>query len=166
VHGVAEVFHNDPSFKVQTSTIEALRKLNGYKESYPLSVSGHLETYRGVLGFEVGVAEGVFFNNLDDKTVRRLCDPLNSSNSYHILDFLIIATYHYSSQGKMLALNFDHYLLRFIFNYEGFELRLFHSKGTRRMPLDELLNRVFDKIRERMQQSFLEGITVKYIKSL
>jgi hypothetical protein len=166
VHGIAEAVHNDPPFKVQRAAIQALRDLNGHKEEYPISVSGHNGTYRGTLGFEVGVAEGIFFNCLDDENVQRLCRPLSPRSSYRLLDFLLIVTYHYSHRGRMTALNFDHHHLRFVFNYGRFEVRLFHSKGTRRMPFDELLNRVFDKIREKMWQSSLGGLTVKYMRML
>jgi len=166
VHGIAEVVYNDPLFKVQYATIKALQDLNYHKEVYPLSVSGQIGIYRGILGFEVGVADGIFFNYIDDENVQSLCKPLSPSRTYHLLDFLVIATYHYFSRGKRVALNFDHHQIRFIFNNRRLKVRLFHSKGTRRTPLDELLNRVFNNIRERMWRSSLGGLTVKYMKIL
>ncbi len=166
VHGIAEAVYNDPPFKVQRATIQALQDFNNHQETHHLSVSGQEGTYRGILGFEVGVAEGIFFDRLNNEMVKRLFKPISPSRSYPLLDFLIIVTYHYPRHGKRVALNFDYHHLRFIFNHRRFEVRLFHSKGTKRLPLDELLNRIFNKIRERMWRSSLGGLTIKYMRVL
>jgi hypothetical protein len=165
VHGTGEVIHTAPLYKVQRATIVAFKELNNYREPYPLSVSGQSGTYRGTLGFEIGVADGRFFNYLDDETAEELCKPLNPRRKYPLLDFLIIVTYHYTQQRKRVALNFDHFHLRLIFNKRRIEGRLFHNKGTRRIALDELLNRLFDQIRKNIVQSSIGTLTVKKIKT-
>lgn len=166
VHGIGEAFHNDPLYKIQQATITALKELNNYREPYPLSVSGKSGTYIGTLGFEIGVADDIFFNYLDDETVQRLCKLLNPRRNYRLLDFLIIVTYHYTQQKKRIALNFDHFHLRLIFTKRRMEGRLFHNKGTRRIPIDEMLNRIFDQIRKSMIRSSLGSLTVKRMKTL
>ena len=166
VHGIGEAVHNDPLYKLQQATITALKELNNYREPYPLSISGKSGTYIGILGFEIGVAEDVFFNYLDNETVERLCKLLNPRRNYRLLDFLIIVTYHYVQQKKRIALNFDHFHLRLIFNKRRMECRLFHNKGTRRIPIDEMLYRIFDQIRKSMKRSSLGSLTIKKMKTL
>ena len=165
VHGTGEVVHTAPLYKVQRATIISLKELNNYQEPYPLNVSGQSGTYMGTLGFEIGVADDRFFNYLDDETVEELCKPLNPRRNYPLLDFLIIVTYHYTKQRKSVALNFDHFQLRLIFNKRRIEGRLFHNKGTRRIDLDELLNRLFDQIRNYMVQSSIGTLPIKKIKT-
>lgn len=166
VHGRAEAVYNAPPFKVQRATIQALQDFNNHQETYYLSISNQKGTYRGTLGFEVGVAEGIFFDRLNNEMVKRLFKPISPTRRYPLLDFLIIVTYHYLHHGKRIALNFDYHHLRLIFNNRRLEVRLFHSKGTKRLPLDELLKRIFNKIRERMWQSSLGGLTIKYMRVL
>jgi len=166
VHGIGEAFYNNQLYKIQQATITALKELNNYRESYPLSILGKSGIYIGTLGFEIGVADDIFFNYLDDETVQRLCKVLNPRRNYRLLDFLIIVTYHYTQQKKRIALNFDHFHLRLIFNKRRMEARLFHNKGIRRMPIDEMLNRIFDQIRKSMMRSSLGSLTVRRMKTL
>lgn len=140
--------------------IHALRGLNEYGEVYPLSVSGHIGVFNGVVGFEVGVAEGIFFNYLDDDEVFRLTRPLGPRWRYPLLDLLIIVTYHYFQEGKKIALNFDHHYFRFTYGRAKLEIKVFHMKGIRRMPLNELLNRVITRINERMEKDYLRSLIV------
>lgn len=161
VHGIGEAFHNDQMYEIQHATITALKELNNHREPYPLSVSSKNGTYIGTLGYEIGVADDLFFIYLDDETVQRLCKLLNPRRNYRLLDFLIIVTYHYTQKEKIIALNFDYFHLRLIFNNKRIEGRLFHNKGTRRIPIDEMLNRIFDQIRKSMRRSSLGILTVK-----
>ena len=166
VHGIGEAVHNDPLYKIQQATIMGLKELNNYREPYPLSISGKSGTYMGTLGFEVGIADDIYFNYLDDETVQKLYKLLNPKRNYHLLDFLIIVTYHYTQQKKSIALNFDYFHFRLIFNKRRIECRVFHNKGIRRMPINELINRIFDRIRKSMIQSSLGILTVRRTKTL
>ena len=166
VHGIGEAFHNGQIYKIQQATIMGLKELNNYREPYPLSISGKSGTYIGTLGFEVGVADDIYFNYLDDETVQRLYNLLNPRRNYNILDFLIIVTYHYTQQKRSIALNFDHFHFRLVFNKRRIECRVFHHKGIRRMSIDELLNRIFNGIRKNMTQSSLSILTVRRMKTL
>jgi hypothetical protein len=166
VHGWAEAFHNNQQHEVQKATIRALQELNNHREPYRINVSSESRTYKGILGFEVGVGEGVFFTYLDDETVQRLYNSSSSRIHYHHLDFLIIVTYHYYKHNKTIALNFDHFQLRLIFNKQKIEAQLFHNKGTRRVSLDEILNRIFDEISKRLLKSALDGLTIRNMKTI
>jgi len=160
-HGRVRAIFEDHPDKVQRSVIRALRKLNGLNEEYPISISGRAGTLEGKVGFEVGVAEGVYFNYLDDEAAKKLCESIGPRRIYSNLDFLVIITYHCGREGKSVRLNFDYHQLRFLFDKKGFEMRLFHSKGIRRMPLDEFINQVLSGVRGEMNQESLEPLTIK-----
>lgn len=166
VHGIVRVIYEDPPAKIQHSIIRALYKLNGLKKSYPISPSSRAGTYDGQVGFEVGVAEGIFFNFLDDKMAERLCEFTMLRKPYPILDFLVIVTYYYNPEDKKIHLNFDYYQLRFVFYDNGFEIRLFHNKGTRKMPLDELVNRILESINIEMKKQSLRPLKVEELSVL
>ncbi|MFH0896545.1 MAG: hypothetical protein V1850_00650 [Candidatus Bathyarchaeota archaeon] len=160
-HGWVRATFDDHPAKIQRSIIHALRKLNGLSEEYPISISGRAGTLEGTVSFEVGVAEGVYFTYLDDEAVKKLCESIGPRRAYPILDFLIIITYHCSREGKTVRINFDYHQLRFLFNNNSFEMRLFHSKGIRRMPLDEFVDQVLKTIKNEMKQESLEPLTIE-----
>ena len=159
IHGKVRVTCESNPVKIQRAIIIALHKLNGWREPYPISLSKRAETCEGEVGFEVGVAEGIDFLFLSDEIVEKLSESMTPRNQYAILDFLVIVTYHYSSQGKNTRINFDHHQLRFLFSNDGFEMYLFQSKGNRRMPLDEFITRVINRITEEMRQQSLHPST-------
>lgn len=165
-HGLAIISHENSTAKIQRAIIQALYNTNGHKDAYDVSVAGQAGNYEGELAFEVGVANGLFFDYLDEATLKELYNPLESGKEYSILDFLIIATYHYSRSGKRIPLIFDHHVLRFFFNVGEVELTLFHSKGTRRMPLDDFLNVIINKIKVEAKRSDLRPINIEKIRTL
>jgi len=166
IHGVAKATCDEHSARVQLSVIRALSKLNRLEKAYPVSVSGRAGTYEGRASFEIGVGEGIYFNYLDDDMTKKLCESVTPRRMYTVLDFLVIVTYHYNRQGRNVHLNFDHHQLRFIFHDEGFEIRLFHSKGIRRMPLDELLNRILESIIIEMKRQSLKPLMIEELHVL
>jgi len=166
VHGLVKISHENTTAKIQRAIIQAFYGLNEYREAYSLSVSGHVGIYEGWLTFEVGAANGLFFDYLDEEAVGKLYSPLESGKEYSILDFLVIITYHYSREGKRVPLNFDHHILRFLFHDGEVEVSLFHSKGTRRMPLDELLSTVISRISLEAKRSGLKPITIEKSRTL
>lgn len=165
-HGIAKVRHAETSFRVQRATIRAFHDLNSYQEDRLLSGSEPGQTHHGKLGFEVGVAEDLYFNYLDEEEVQRVSKHLSSRRRYRFLDFLLIVTYRYTRKRKQVALNFDYHYLRFTFSGGGFEVLLYHSKGTRRMPLNELLIRLFNTINNRMKRLSLGTLTVEDVRTL
>jgi hypothetical protein len=79
---------------------------------------------------------------------------------------LIIVLYHYTKNGKKIPLNFDHHLLRFTFKKGEFNAYLFHMKGIRRMPLDDLLRQIIDRIKGKMAKNRLKTFHIEYFRTL
>ena len=165
-HGSAIVSHGNSVNRIQRVIIKTLYDLNGHKDAYSVSVAGHDGTYDGEVAFEVGVANGLFFDYLNAEILKELCSPLESGKEYSILDFLVIVTYHYSREKKRIPLIFDHHILRFSFNDGEVEVTLFHSKGTRRMPLDEFLNVIISRIKVETKSAGLRPINVERMRTL
>ena len=166
VHGLAKISHDNTITKIQRSIIQTLYNLNGYKEAYPLSIADHAGTRNGEFAFETGIADGMFFDFLDEETAGKLFDFLESGKEYSILDFLVIVTYHYLKEERRTSLNFDHNILRFSFNEGIIEVLLFHSKGIRRMPLDDFLNKIINRIGLETKCLGLKPIKVEKIRAL
>ena len=166
IHGIARVSHQNTTTKLQQAIIQTFYKLNESKEKYTLSVADHVGTYNGEVTFEVGVADGLFFNFLNQDAFQNLCTPLKFGKEYSILDFLVVIAYRYFRGERKISLNFDHYIVRFAFYNGSVEATLFHSKGTRRMPLDEFLNLILKRLSNELKQMGLKPITVHTLKTL
>lgn len=166
IHGIARLLHQIPLPTLQQLLIASLHEINGRKEPYEISVADHPGTYQGELSLEVGVAEGVYFNYLDNHELSRLYESLSSRGLFEILDFLIIVGYHYSREGKKIALKFDRHILRFLFYENTIELNLFHERGIRRMPLDDLLNYVIKNLSQKIERSDLPPLKVEHFRTL
>jgi len=160
IHGFAKFTYKEHVAKIQRTIVRAFYKFNGSNETYMISPASRAGTYQGTLGFEVGIAEGTYFNNLNEKMTEKLYRSITPWKHYPILDFLIIVTYHYKLKRKKVNLNFDYNHLRFIFSENELEVRLFHSKGTRRMPLDELISRIMNSINQEMEKRAMEPFSV------
>lgn len=166
IHGSVVATCDSNPRTVQLAVIQALCGLNGSSRAYPISVSGRVGTFDGRVGFEIGVAEGIYFDYLDDETTKRLQEYLTQGKLYPVLDFLIVVTYSYRRGRKEVHLNFDHHQLRFIFYDKGLEMRLFHSKGIRRMPIDELFGRILDAINREMRRDSAEPLIIEKMRTL
>lgn len=166
IHGIARLLHQIPLPTLQQLLIASLHEINGRKEPYEISVADHPGTYQGELSFEVGVAEGVYFNYLDNNELNKLYESLSSRGLFEILDFLIIVGYYYSRGGKRIALKFDRHILRFLFYENTIELRLFHERGIRRMPLDDLLTYVIKNLNQKIEKNDLPQLKVEHFRTL
>ncbi len=161
VHGRSIISFKIPVQKMQLAVIEAMFYMNGHKEPRLLSPSTLPKETKGVMGFEIGIADGIFFDNLDEETARGATEYFSLKSGYRILDFLVVTTYRYSREGRVLPLKFDHHLLRFFFNSGKIEVLLHHLQGTRRLPLDELLKIIFDELRRIVRRESLGKMKVE-----
>jgi len=165
IHGTAKISHKTSSLRLQRVIAEVLRELNGYKTAQILSVASRSGRYPGETAYEVGVADDLDFHYLDDETYARLVKRLKSRRVFQALDVLIIVLYHYFKKEKWIPLNFDHNIIRFTFKKGELNAYLFHVKGIRRMPLDDLLNLVIDKIKGKMAKNRLKTFKVEFLKT-
>jgi hypothetical protein len=164
VHGSVRATYSCQPDIIQQCVIRAFHKLNGLQKTYAISVSGQVGMYEGEVRLEIGVADGIYFDYLQAEVVEKLSESVELGTLYPILDFLIIVTYYYNRQDRTIHVNFDYHQLRFVFNNEWIEMRLFHSKGIRRMPIDELIKIVLDAINLEMKERSLTPLTIREFK--
>jgi hypothetical protein len=166
IHGIVNGLFTISLDVVQLSIIRALHNLNGFVTSRLISVSGKKGMCEGIVGFEIGVADGANFHNLDKTLADKLSIFAIQEKLSSRLDFLVTVTYHYYRRAERIPLHFDYHQLRFSFDVNVFELRLFHSKGTRRMPLDELLHCILSAVNEELEKQSMKPLIVQTIRVL
>lgn len=166
IHGRSLISFKCPLLRMQRAVVEMMLSLNGRKDRRLLSISGFPSEVEGEMGFEVGVANGVFFDHLNEEVASRLVQFLSSDNGSHVLDFLLVATYYYKREEKVRPLRFDHHQLRFFFDTRTIEVLLHHVRGTRRLPLDELLLTIFRELISKAERERLGEVRVEALRTL
>ena len=165
IHGTVKIFHKTSSKKLQQIIVNAFKLLNELRIEQVLSAAGNTSLQKGVIAFEVGIANGLYFEFLNEVTLTKLAKYLQQ-NIFSIIDVLIIVTYHYFKKEKKIPLNFDHYILRLVFHSKELDLYLYHVKGIRRMNIDEFLNYIIELIKKQIIKHHLKTFNVKYFKTL
>jgi hypothetical protein len=143
-HGVAVFSCGAGCRAVQRALIRLFHRINVGGEP----VEAPVLSSQGIsLFFEIGVADGLVFNFIDDEEMARWVGLLTEDKrEIKTLDFILIARYYVSREGRRRPLRFDYYILRFIFGSEALEIRVHHERGTRRLPIDDLLRLLGEKI--------------------
>lgn len=166
IHGEASLSYNFSIIKLQQIIIQGLYKLNGFSELCSLSMPNQLGMCDGKLGFEVGLANSLFFDFFSATQKSLLTDKLNSGEPFSLLDFLVIVTYHYLDEGKTKPLKFDYFLLRFLFSRGRFKLQTFHERGSQRIAVQELIEHILAVINQEAKQLGLNSFHVEYIRAV
>jgi hypothetical protein len=136
VHGVTLFEYQDSAKQLQKAILCTFHRLN--QETFDLGAVTPYLRQRCEVGFEFGVAEGVGFNFLDHKELDRCLKSFDETEA-ETLDFFFAVCYHrVGDGGKRVPLRFDYYVLRFLFQEGGLELRIRHERGMQRVPLDDL----------------------------
>lgn len=95
--------------KVVTLIANSFAKLNTLKDRLNTSAAGHSGTLSVERFFEAGIAEGIYFNYVDEHEVKRISELSQTLSS---LDFIVYINYRYLKAGRTASLLSDHYLLR------------------------------------------------------
>jgi len=166
IHGEASLIYTSPLIKLQQAIILGFYNLNGFSEFCSMDMSNYNKTCDVEIGYETGVANGLFFNFLNTSQKTFLLNKLESGTPFLLLDFLVIVTYHYFDEGKKKPLKFDYFLLRFLFSRLRFKLQLFHEKGIQRVSPQELIKRLLVIIDREVKQLHLTPNRIEYIKTV
>jgi len=99
---------------------------------------------------EIGIAEGIAFNFIDEEERNRWLENLEKK-VFEVLDFIWIMRYYVPGKEKDKPLKFDYYLLRFIFRRGAMELRVHHEKGPRRLSTEDLIRLISDELNRELE---------------
>jgi len=148
IQAQALLSYTAPPEKIQNIVVEALEVLNNSSELISPTLVGR--SVRVASTYEIGVAEGDAFNFLTDSEAKRLKRWLRKRPT-KALDFLMCIFYrHIKERDQETSLWSDFQCVRFSFEErDTLQIRVHHFKGTRKIPLDILIEKIVKKINER-----------------
>lgn len=164
VHRIGGFTYKLPAATLQQAMLQIFHSFN--REKFNLSDVTHLPSSPPCeVSFEVGIAEDIAFNFLDDEELER-CQKSIEKGALQFLDFFLVARYHaIKADKKRIALRFDHYFLRFIFYQRDLELRIVHERGTQHIHLEDLVNFVIKQVNIELAKRKLEKLAKRYLQT-
>jgi hypothetical protein len=139
---------------LQKAVAECLRKLNS--ESLRLEDFASPSLSDCTVVFEFGVADGDTFNYLDSEETQKLLGEIRKA-SLRIMDFFCAIRYYKERGVKKSPLKFDYYLLRLIFNTGLVEVLIFHERGPRHVPPEDLVNLIVERVNKLFPRKVLKA---------
>lgn len=159
VHTTHQFTHENTAVTaLQQAILQALHKIN--EETCSLTDVTLFPSQECQVSFEVGVAEGITFSYVDSREVERIKKDIGE-NELPLLDFLCVVRYHVVKQRRRAALKFDYYLVRFRFQGEILEVKVFHERGPRRTSPRELVNFLVKRVNRELQRKRRRPLTAK-----
>jgi hypothetical protein len=104
--------------------------------------------------FEFGIAEGDYFNFLDEQESNRVLGVLKTGQN--LLDFFCVIRYYKCHAQKKTALKFDYYMVRASFAVKAVEFRVFHKQGPRYVAPEELVTIITNNINKTSDKRVLD----------
>lgn len=157
------ITHSSPIHELQSVLVDSIWHLNRSCEE---AVEHFSKSSRPVkVRYAVGVADGVYFNFLDEEELGKLRGLLEQ-RPYKVLDLLLRISYHYTRpDGRRMPLKSDLQYLRFTFEAPGsFEVRIHHLRGSGWMPLDAVVRRFVDKLNEEAKRRSLPPLSISRLE--
>lgn len=163
-HGRARFICQGSVRDVQQSMLSSFHRLT--QEIYRLdAIAPHMSSDCEV-GFDFGVAEDMVFNYLDEQELDRFRKDINKEE-LPIMDLFCAVHYHTANKnGKRVPLKFDYHLIRFIFHRNSVNLWIHHERGPQRVPLEELITFLANRINEELSKSQIKPLKLEYLRTL
>lgn len=137
---------------LQRVLIQCLEKLNG--ENLRLEDVTSPSASDCTVVFEFGIADGETFNYLDAEETRKVLGEIHRA-PLRIMDFFCAIRYYRERDGKRSPLKFDYYMLRLIFNADSVEALIFHERGPRHVPPEDLISMIIERVNTLHQRKVL-----------
>jgi hypothetical protein len=155
VHKIARFSTSISNKKLQQTLVQILYKING--ETFNLDEFAKPSMPQCTAVLEFGIAEVDGFNYLDLEETNRVLESV-CKKPLQLMD-LFCAIRYYKAKGEGRSpLKFDYYMLRLIFD-EGFiEMQIFHERGPRHVPPEDIINLVIKKVNESFSKKVLKAV--------
>jgi len=164
IQGVARFTYPSSTQSVQGAIVQTLHKLN--KQAIDMKTLTKASPANCVLNFEFGVADADTFNYLDEEELKKI-ENILKQQAFPILDVYCVARYHVTeADGKRKSLKFDYTMLRFAFYRKNMELFVYHERGIQRLPLEDLVLFLKNKIDEELIYKQQKSLTLKHLHAL
>jgi hypothetical protein len=128
-------------------------EINGLEFSF--EEAGHPTIPGCKIIFEFGLADSDIFNFIDKEEVKKVTEFLENQPLEN-MDFFCVIRYYKGEGEKKRALKFDYYLLRTVHNRSIFEIQVYHKKGLRYVPPEDLTMFIFNKVNEAFSRKVLK----------
>ena len=159
--GIARFSHAISAKKLQRVLIQSLYKIDRNNDGPNLP---EFTRYNIEVELELGIADGLTFNYID-KEMSRDCQERIRRKPFPMLDFICIVRYYAVQKKRRSPLRFDYYMLRFSFSENEVELQVYHERGTRRLPIDELVNFLTERINRGLARKKLSPLKTTYMRA-
>jgi len=164
IHGRARFSSRNSVRDLQLAILSGVHQLN--HEVHALdTIVPHL-SHQCEVCFELGAAEDMVFNYLDQRELERFRTHIMKTE-LRTLDILCAIQYHtVNMKGKRVPLKFDYHLIRFTFRGNGGEMLIHHERGTQRVPLEKLILFVANSINEELARRSLQPLNIEKMQAL
>lgn len=159
--GTARFSHATSAKKLQTTLIQSLYRINRNNDGPNLP---EFTQYNIEVELELGIADGLTFNYIDKETSRD-CQERIRGNPFPTLDFLCIVRYYAVQKKRRSPLRFDYHMLRFLFIENEVELQVYHERGTCRLPIDELVHFLAERINRGLARKKLSPLELSHMRA-
>ena len=164
IHGIARFTCQSSTRKVQQAILRTLHRLN--EQVFSLKDMATFSSSECEVSFEIGIADGIEFNYLDEEELNRFRKGI-VKKALPALDFFCVVRYHIKKSGKRVPLKFDYHILRYTFhNKKNLELRVSHQRGIRRVSVENLVTFITKRINEELSQNRLKPLELKSLRAL
>jgi len=141
--------------KLQNALIKTLYKMNNETHNFNNETKKTVPQYLAI--FEFGIAETDSFNYLDIEEANRVLDQIRK-NPFQIMDLLCAIRYYKIEGERKKPLKFDYYLLRIAFDKGLVEIQIFHERGPRHIPPEEIINLIIKRVNDFFPRKILRPI--------
>ncbi|MEM2947782.1 MAG: hypothetical protein QXN96_06070 [Candidatus Bathyarchaeia archaeon] len=155
VHRVIRLAATISNKTLQRTLVQCLEKLNS--ENLSLQKVTSPSTSDCTVAFEFGIADGDIFNYLESEEVQRVLKEIRRA-PLQIMDFFCALRYYREQNGKKHPLKFDYYMLRLIFNKGSVEALVFHERGPRHVPPEDLVNLIIERVNQFYSRKVLKVV--------
>jgi hypothetical protein len=149
---------------LQRVIVRVLYRLN--KQTLDMKTLTRASPSNCTVNLEFGIADAETFNFLDEEELRKT-ESIFKEQALQVLDVFCAARYHAKeADGSMKSLKFDYNMLRFAFQRKSMELFIYHERGIRRMPLDDLIFFLINEINRKLAMNHQETLIQEHIHML
>jgi len=160
-HAIVRFTNQIPTTELQQILIKVLHRLNTTQRGLKFSSVKSVQNCN--VRFDLGIADGLAFNYLDQEVMKLSLDSVSKA-AHSILDVICIVRYYKKIGGRRYRpLRFDYYMMRFRFSEEGGNIGVYHEKGPRRFQIDDLVALIVRRVNKELAGSKRPKITVTQI---
>jgi len=155
IHKISRFATSISTKKLQQTLIETFTEMNG--KTYNLEAVAEPLMPQCTVIIDLGVAENNSFNYLDSAEKDKALTILQKM-ALPIIDFYCSLRYYRTQNEKKMSLKFDYYMIRFAFNKELMEIRIFHERGPRYMSPENIIALLVAKINGKFSKKVLKSV--------